>query len=442
MKQNFQYIVMGVFGIFILIAVLLFSGAIKLPGDTSKTPPLLNKSLTLWGTLPRAAVIDVINEFAQTRQMNLNYLEKDPDSIDREISEAIAAQQGPDLVLAPHEILIKHQSKFVHIPYTQVADREYRDVFVDESRLFLLPDGILAFPMLLDPMIFYFNRTSYNNVGILNPPLTWKEVTTYALKLNRKSGTETILESGLPLGVFSNNINAKDTISLLLLQAGNPIVAISNTPNTQYATSALLDIYPGSDRPIAEYVIQFFTQFSDPLKGSYTWNRAMPEARDSFASEQASQYIGFASEIPQIATINPNINFDVAIMPQAEGARAKKTFGRMYGLAVVKASKEQFAAFQTAQEMKEKDFSEKLLNGTQALFPIAPTRKDILVTIPPTKEGPIIYNSAVISAGFFDVSYADTKKIFEDMITQVVRNNLDTRQSLEEAHALLNTLLR
>ncbi len=443
MKQNFQYIVMGVFGIFIFLAVLLFSGAIKLPGDTPSTPPLTNKALMIWGTLPREAVTDVISDFAQTNQMTLNYQEKNVESIDREISEAIAAQQGPDIVLAPHELLIKHESKFAHIPYTTFPDRSYRDLYIDESRLFLYPDGILAFPVLIDPMIFYFNRVSYNNVALLDPPKTWQEVSNNVLKLNRKTGTETILESGLPIGIFSNVRHAKDIIALLLLQTGNPIVSTpmdTNATTTEY-TSTLLDPAPGTNVPALSYVIQFFTQFTDPLKNSYSWNRAMPEALDAFASEQAAQYIGFGSEIPQIAQINPTINFDVATIPQAEGLRSKKTFGRMYGLAVVKASREQFAAFQTVLLMKDSDFSGKLLNSTQALYPIAPVRKDLLTTVPPTKWGPIVYGSAIIATAWLDVNYVDTNAIFANLITQVNRNTSDIQNAMDEAHALMNDLL-
>lgn len=443
MKQNFQYIIMGVFGIFILIAVLLFSGAIKIGGDdASKVPTLNNKALTMWGTLPREAVIDAISEFAQTNQMTLNYSEKSPESIDREISEAIAAQQGPDLVFAPHEILIKHESKFAHIPYEKFSDRIYRDTYVDEARLFLYPDGILAFPMLLDPMIFYFNRVSYNNVALLDPPKTWSEAATFSLKLNRMSSKEIILESGLPLGTFNNIRHAKDIISLLLIQAGNPIVSGVVENSTATYSSHLLDIAPNTSVPIAQYVITFFTQFSDPLQSSYSWNRAMPEALDAFASEQAAQYIGYGSEIPEIARANPSINFDVAMMPQAEGGRAKKTFGRMYGIAVVKASRSQFAAFQTALLLQGPDFSSKILNGTQVLYPIAPVRKDLLDTVPPTQEGAIIYGSAIIAAGFLDVNYLDTEIIFNNMITQVVRNSLGITESIDEADARMNELLR
>ncbi len=442
MKKQFQVILLGAFGIFIFLGILFFSGAIKI-GEKKPTTQeqLTNKSITLWGTLPREVVIDAVTDFSQLNQMNLTYVEKSPESIDREISEAIASQQGPDLVLAPYEVILKHQGKFVHIPYTTVSDRSYRDVFIDESRIFLLPDGILAFPFLVDPLIFYFNRVSYNNVGILNPPLTWQEVADYSVRLTRKSGTETILESGFSLGTLNNIPHAKDILALLLIQAGNPIVVVSTDPENTGIFSTLLQTVPNSNVPIAEYVIQFFTQFSDPLKNSYSWNRALPDALDAFASEQTAQYIGYASEIPQIAETNPSLNFDIAMIPQAEGVKAKRTYGKLYGIAIVKASKEQYAAFQTVTLMKEKDFSEKLLNGVLAQFPIAPARKDLLTTPPGTQYGSIVFNSAIIATGWFDPNFSETKNILDTMITQVLRNSLDVRDSLEEADARLNDLL-
>jgi maltose-binding protein MalE len=442
MNKQFQVIILGVFGIFIFLGVLFFSGAIKI-GEKEPTAQeqLTNKAITIWGTLPKEAVTDAISDFSQTNQMNLSYVEKSKESIDVEISEAIASQRGPDLVLASYDVLLKHQSKFVHIPYTTISDRAYRDVFIDQSRIFLFPDGIVAFPFLVDPLIFYFNRVSYNNVAILNPPATWQEVAENSVRLTRKSGTETILESGLPLGTLNNIPHAKDIFALLLIQAGNPIVTISTDPNNLGYFSSLMQNIPGGQVPIAQYVIEFFTQFSDPLKASYSWNRAMPDALDAFASEQAAQYIGFASEIPQIAKTNPSLNFDISIIPQAEGIRAKKTYGKLYGIAIVKASKEQYAAFQTVNLMKEKDFSEKLLNGVLAQFPIAPARKELFANPPGTQYGPIVFSSAIISAGWFDPNFSDSQYIFETMITQVLRNNLDIRESLEEADARLNDLL-
>lgn len=278
MKKQFQVILLGAFGVFIFLGILFFSGAIKI-GEKKPTTQqqLVNKSITLWGTLPREVVIDVVTDFSQLNQMNLTYVEKSPESIDREISEAIASQRGPDLVLAPYEVLLKHEGKFVHIPYTSVSDRAYRDVFIDESRIFLLPDGILGFPFLVDPLIFYFNRVSYNNAGLLNPPTTWQQVTDFSAVLTRKSGTETILESGLSLGTFNNIPHAKDLLALFLIQAGNPIVTISTDPNNSGIFSNLLQATPGTNVPIAEYVIQFFTQFSDPLKKSYS--RTYEDAR-------------------------------------------------------------------------------------------------------------------------------------------------------------------
>lgn len=441
MKQ-FQIIILAFFGVFIFLGMLFFSGAIKI-GEKKPTTvqQLSGKSLTIWGVFDRETVVDAIADFSQENQMNLVYVTKSKDTIDRELSEAIASGAGPDLVIGPHDLLLKHQSKFVHVPFDKFSDRQYRDLFVDQSKLFVFKDGIIAFPLVMDPMVFYYNRVSYNNVGIVYPPKTWQEVADYTISLTRKSGTETILESGIALGTFNNVAHAKDIFSLLLLQTGNPIVFSTLDANNQSFSSTLTQVQPNTQVPITQYVLEFLTQFSDPLKPSYSWNRSLPQALDSFASEQSSQYIGFASELPLIAEMNPSLNFDIAPIPQPEGVKAKRTFATMYGVAVVKASKEQFAGFQTALLMKDKSFSEKFVNSILARFPIAPARKDLLGTPPPTQYGSILYSSALIATGWFDVNYTYTQTIFEDMITQVLRNTSDTQTIIEEADAKLNELL-
>ena len=422
--------------------MLFFSGAIK-TGDKTPTAvqQLSGKSLTMWGVLDRETVTDAIGDFSQENQMNLVYVTKSKDTIDTELSEAIASGTGPDLVLAQHDVLLKHQSKFVHIPFDKFSDRQYRDLFVDQSKLFVFKDGIIAFPLLMDPMVFYYNRVSYNNVGIVYPPKTWQEVADYTISLTRKSGTETILESGIALGAFNNIAHAKDIFAMLLLQTGNPIVFTSTDPSGQTYSSTIAQTQANTQIPITQYVLEFITQFSDPLKASYSWNRSLPQALDSFASEQSSQYIGYASELPIIAAMNPSLNFDIAPIPQPDGVKAKKTFATMYGVAVVKASKEQFAGFQTALLMKDKNFSEKLVNSVLARFPIAPARKDLLGTPPPTQYGSILYSSALIATAWPDMNYTYTQGIFEEMVTQVLRNSKEIDTIIAEADAKMNELL-
>lgn len=440
MKNQFQIILLGIFGVFIFIAVLFFSGAIKIGKDTTQTTTLAGANLTFWGTLSREAMTDPMSAFNQDNQMNVAYVQMTPDEIDRNLGEAIASGHGPDLILAPQEILMKHNAKLVHIPYDKFSDRAFRDMYIDEARLFMLPDGIYAIPFLVDPLIFYFNRVSYNNMGILEAPKTWSEVSEYSIKLTRKSSTDTILESGLPLGTFNNISHAKDIIALLLLQGGNNIVATGTTEDGMAST--LIRQNETTAKSISEYVLEFFTQFSDPLKPTYGWNRIMPEAQEAFSSEQAAQYIGFASEIPEIAEKNPNLNFDIAPIPQTENVRAKKTFGRLYGVGVVKTSKQQMTAYQALMIMKDKTFSNELLNGILAKYPIAPTRKDLLTAAPGTQYGPLLWASAVISSGWFDPNYVQTSSIFENLITSITRGSMGVVEAIQDADARINELLR
>jgi ABC-type glycerol-3-phosphate transport system substrate-binding protein len=250
MKKQFPLILMGVFGIFIFLAVLLFSGAIKVGKDSQDTgPKLAGANLTMWGVLPREAMVDPIASFSQENQITLNYIQKSQDQIDRTLGEAIASGSGPDIVLASHELLLKHRSKFVHTPYTTYSERVYRDTYIDGARVFLLPDGILAFPLLVDPLIFFFNRVSYTNAGLLEAPKTWGQVTEYSTKLLRKSGQDSILEAGISLGSFNNIINAKDILSLLLLQAGNPIVSIGGTVDAPEIAASLIRSTATTGRP-------------------------------------------------------------------------------------------------------------------------------------------------------------------------------------------------
>jgi len=91
--------------------------------------------------------------------------------------------------------------------------------------------------------------------------------------------------------------------------------------------------------------MRFYTEFSKSNKDSYTWNRSLPPSRSMFEAGDLALYFGYASEYKAIKLKNPHLNFDVAMMPQVGPTATKLTFGRMYGVGVVSASKNQAGAF-------------------------------------------------------------------------------------------------
>src|SRR5690606_7116021 len=99
--------------------------------------------------------------------------------------------------------------------------------------------------------------------------------------------------------------------SALILQTGNPVVHRTS----RGLESALRDRGTSTLFPAAA-ALDFFVQFADQSKSTYTWSRAMPEAQDAFASESLAMYFGFVNELVEIRNKNPNINLDISVIPQ------------------------------------------------------------------------------------------------------------------------------
>ncbi len=411
----FQIALVTFFIVFGVLAVLVFSGAINLDGTPEATTA--KGTVVMWGTYKQTLLSREIDAYNQKHpDYKLVYVQKEASAFDQSFAEAIASGVGPDLILLPQDGIIRNQTKLFMIPYTSIPERTFRDTYIQEGELYMLTEGIIGLPLAVDPIIMYYNRNMFEAAGYTQVPQTWETLTQAVPKLTQKTPNGTILQSALPFGVYSNLNHAKDIISLLLIQAGNPIV-IKQGADFRTVLSQSFDLATSP----AESVFTFFTQFSDPLKETYTWNRTFTNARDQFINERLAVYFGYASELPLIASKNPNLNFDLAKVPQINNAKFQVTFGQMQAVAIVKASKNLPTAIKVATELTSAEMSAKIVGALLADTPIAPARRDLLTQVPPNSYGPVLYGSAVISRGWYDPGDSVTNPIFSGIVDDIVR---------------------
>lgn len=434
-STTFQIVILVVFGVLLTFAVLIFSGLINV--GKSKTTAQVQGNVTLWGTIPRDVVIRNFEEFNRTNKtFTITYIQRNPETFDQDLVEAIASGAGPDLVLLPDNAIQKTENKLYHIPYQSFPERTFRDTYTEEGTLFLAPDGIIGLPLTIDPIIMYYNRNLLEGAGITMPPKTWDEVRVDVPLLTKKDSGGNVIQSALSFGTYANVSHAKDILSFLLLQAGNPIVAYDGAMLT-----SVLDATLGFAVAPAVSVVDFYTEFADPTKEDYTWNKALPNSEEAFLSEQLAIYFGYASELPLISAKNPNLNFDIAQVPQIKNSNQKVTFGRMYGVAIVKSTKNFPAAFAAATTISGKDFMLALVTKLLEEAPIAPARRDLLATPPQNLYGPTLFNSALIARSWLDPGEAQSGPIFSTMIDNVLRGATSITDAISQASSKLNLSL-
>lgn len=427
MKPNFQLIIIIVFIVAAVAGVLVFSGAIPIGNNTEGALG----TVTVWGTVPSQSLTVSLEEFNQANpSYKVVYVQKSVGSFDQDLLEALASGAGPDLFFLPDNLAYHYADKIFTIPYSSYPVSAFKNNFAGAGEVFLTSKGILAFPITIDPLVMYYNRSILDANSIVYPPTTWEELAQMVPTLTKKDEANKISQSSVALGHFSNVNNAKDIVSALFMQAGNPIIK-----ETDGKFEETLDVSVGNFN--LPSILRFYTDFADPNHPAYSWNKSFGNSSEVFSREELAFYFGFSSELESLVNRNPNQNFFVAPLPQIKDSKSKVTSARVTGLAVSKFSKNFTTAFTAATAMSTSNFASKYATSRN----IAPARRDLLAVKPTDAFSPVFYNSALFARSWLDPSVEDTDSIWAGMINAVLSNAMTTDNAIQDAGSKLSLLL-
>lgn len=418
-----------IFGFFIVIGIAVFALS------RSSGSQQLNANLKIWGTISNEAFNTMYQ--ASTLKSNENitvtYTKKDQNDFDQDFIEALAEGNGPDIVLIRQDYIYKHKTKLFTIPYENYSERSFKDKFIEEGEMFLSPEGVVAVPLMVDPMVMYWNRDIFTNNLIPQPPKYWDQIYSIVEKTTKKDSNANVLQSAIALGEWRNITNAKEIVSMLLLQAGTPITARSNNRLVSLLNNQM-------DKPVApgQLALNFYTQFSNPTSDYYTWNRSLPSSLNMFLSGNLAMYLGFASEIFNIQQKNPNLNFDVTHVPDTRDTAKKTVFGHIYALAMTKQSKNIAASYLAVNAFTEPTALKALESQTN----LPPVRRDMLVEKPKEAFRSVFYDSALISRSWIDPNPVGSSEIFRDMIESITSGKGRVFEAIDTASRELSAQLQ
>ncbi len=364
--------------------------------------------------------------------MKRQYVRKSAEEFDQALIEALASGVGPDMIILPQDRIARHRDKIYQIPYESLSERDFKDSFVEEGELFMGTGGVYAVPFSLDPLVMYWNRDIFTNNSLSLPPTYWDEFFSKTIPLSEIDNSRNIKQSSVALGEYDNINNAKEILSVLLLQTGNKIVTVEN--------GRLVSVLSNNSEDgvaIAESVLRFYTEFSNPSKEVYSWNKSLPQAKQAFLSGDLAIYFGFASEAFEIQSKNPNLNFDIALLPQVRDG-FKATFGKISGVAILKSSKYVGDAFLAIGILTSE---ESALDYSSVSF-LPPPRRKLLSKKPKDAIGAIFYESAIISKGWIDPDREKSSGVFKKMVENVTSGRLKLSEAVDRASAELNSLIK
>ncbi len=424
---NFQYALLGIFIFFILAGVVVFARFGGLGGNAVSA----GATVTIWGTLPKDTMNNLIRDFG----VNAVYKEELPASFEADLINALAEGKGPDIALIPQSLILSEQSKIYPIPVAAYPISQFQSTFIQEGEMFNTKDGILGLPFVVDPLVMYWNRDLFSNSGISLPPTYWDDLYNLVPKLTVKDQDSTIHQSTIAFGGYDNVSQSKDILSALLLQVGDPMVALDYDGNY---TSKLTDSKNGLGKSVASDVVDFYTSFSDPLKSQYSWNDSLPLSKSYFLAGNLALYFGFASELADLQNKNPNLNFSVTTLPQARDVSVKSTLGNLEALVILNNSAHKADAFNAIVKLTSSDAIASLSASTH----LPPVRRDLLANVPSDPAASAFYQAALQSKGWLDPSSEDTNKIFGDMIQSVTSGKSASNEAVSSASSQLGELLR
>ena len=404
-----------------LVAVLIFARVIPGFGPSGQKE---TRQISMWGTFPARILEESLQDLGRPpKNIKVSYEEKDPATFEAELIDALARQAGPDLVIFPADFILKHKDKLSPIPSEFVSERLFRDTFADGTESLILSEGIIGLPFLIDPLVFYYNRDLFRNETVSQPPKTWDEFLVTSQKLTKLDSVGVLARSGAALGLESNVRNFKEILSLLILQAGSPLIDPATLKVVFRPPSQ-----PSGPDPV-ESALRFYTEFSNPQKASYSWSRLLTNSREAFSQEILAMYFGFGSESAAIRQLNPHLNFDLAGVPQIKGGKLNLTYGRLFSLGIVKQSRASEASLEAVKFLIER---EQLLKTSQSLG-LAPSRRDLLSQKPGNPVLETIFREAIKFKTWLDIDSVKTSEIFSQMIKSVHSGSKTENQASRDA---------
>jgi ABC-type glycerol-3-phosphate transport system substrate-binding protein len=428
--SRFQIILLVTFGFFILVAVLSF--ALYKGGSGAGTAKVV-----VWGDISNQDFSYLLstNSISQDKNLIISYVEKPDQTIEEDFTEALASGNGPDLIIFTQDKFWKNKNKLIPIPYSSIGEKDFRDTFVEGSEVYLTQEGIYGLPLLVDPLVLYYNRDLLSAAGLAKPLSYWDEIYKQTSQLTQKDQAGNIVRSAVALGETRNINNSKDIISLLLLQAGSSITGFSGP----YLRATLGDNEQGLIVRPAEAALDFYTQFSNPTKSFYSWNRTLPEAQTRFTSGDLAYYIGYSSELHALRNKNPTLNFAVAPVPQSRvaGKNTTMTTGKIYAVSISRGTKNMSGAFTAALKLTNAESITSLVQTT--LMP--PARRDLLGQKPTDAVLPVFWNAALQTKSWLDPDRVTTGEILTDMVDTVTSGRVRVSQAVNRANEQLQSLI-
>jgi multiple sugar transport system substrate-binding protein len=423
--------------LFSVLPLLLILSLVAAGCGNRDTAPQASGTLKIWKPFADSGTMQELIEAYRAARPNvqIEYTKKNIENYEADLINALASGEGPDIFSINNSWLPKYLDKTIPAPDNVFTLKTYRDTFVDVvAQDFTKDNKIYGTAMSVDSLALYYNKDLLGTAGIVAPPKTWDELADQVRRLTRQDQTGYFTRSGVAMGTNSNVNRASDIVYLLMLQHGA----------TPWSPDGLAPLFGRSIRkdgntinPAVE-ALEFYTSFANPNSANYTWNERSDYSIDAFANGRAAMLYSYSYARDLILAKSPNLNFDIAPVPQENLDDAAVNYANYFGEVVNKQSKNSALAWDFLRFITSKDALDKYYATTKQ----ASSRKDLIEKQIQDPDLGVFAHANLTAKSFYKPDQAKLDGIFANMIDNVVLRGMRPSEAVSQAEGQAATLTR
>lgn len=404
------------------------------PGVEKGQPCPSDITLTVWRLFDDSDTMEPLFESYKQKyyqisktKVTFEYKKMNYDNYENTLVQALAANQGPDIFQIHNDWVPKHNALIEPIPDEIMDIKQYKDMFVDVAASdFIANDNIYAIPFSVDTLALYYNKKILEKNEYYSPPSTWTQLTEYSRKLSKISSGN-ILSSGVTLGTANNINRASDILYAMMIQNGTNMTS----PDNSSASFALPTRTPTGDTFYPGLKsLNFYTSFADPISENFCWNQSMMGSLKAFQDGYAAMTINYSYQEPVIEKFkDPSVEFKVARLPQIYDTDDPISYANYWGESVSRQSKNAAWAWDFIKFVAENGYYNQRTNKPTSLRDNAKQSSDVFD------------QQSFYAKSFYKIDGNKVDNIFNQMITDVSTNNVDSEQALNKAQNDITDLM-
>lgn len=357
------------FAVGIIVVLLLIAGIFLLVIPRLGQNSNENVTLTYWGLWEEEDVFSqVISDFERTHpKVKIQYEKQDIKNLEQyleRLKTRIRSGTGPDIYRFHNSWTPQLQTFLLALPNSVTEPTGLKENYFPVIRTDLSSDGaIYGVPLSIDNLVLFVNDDIVK-AGGNRVPTDWD----YLIDLSRlttvveqgEGGVKTIKTSGVALGTYDNIAHASDIVALLFAQSG---VTVADLVSSDKAT-----VEAAKKRAVT--ALDYYTCFSkDSNICQKVWDNNLEYSKLAFAKGKVGMMFGYAWDIPEIKSINPQLSFSIHPVPRLPGRN--QTIASYWAEGVSSNTKSQKAAFEFLAFLGSRESLEKIYTDRAKLRGIA-----------------------------------------------------------------------